>query len=138
MAYKLAVGLDIGSSSVKLVQLKEKKGGHALIAFGAAPLPPEAIVDGAPEFRGRPIGDLVLKGKTAPIRAWEPLTEAAMQAPATQAYLAAFEALAAERPTAGDGFARVLDLAPEDPLARYHADRLARGGRGTTIVLDEK
>jgi type IV pilus assembly protein PilM len=44
---KLAVGLDIGSSSVKLVQLKEKKGGFQLLAYGAAPLPPEAIVDGA-------------------------------------------------------------------------------------------
>jgi type IV pilus assembly protein PilM len=44
---KLAVGLDIGSSSVKLVQLKEKRGGFALEAFGSAPLPPEAIVDGA-------------------------------------------------------------------------------------------
>ena len=47
MAKKLAVGLDIGSSGVKLVQLKEKKGGYALQAFGIAPLPPEAIVDGA-------------------------------------------------------------------------------------------
>ena len=44
---KLAVGLDIGSSSVKLVQLKEKRGGYQLLAFGTAPLPPEAIVDGA-------------------------------------------------------------------------------------------
>jgi type IV pilus assembly protein PilM len=44
---KLAVGLDIGSSGVKLVQLKEKKGAFALVAFGTAPLPPEAIVDGA-------------------------------------------------------------------------------------------
>jgi type IV pilus assembly protein PilM len=44
---KLAVGLDIGSSSVKLVQLKEKRGGYTLQAFGTAPLPPEAIVDGA-------------------------------------------------------------------------------------------
>ncbi len=44
---KLAVGLDIGSSGVKLVQLKEKRGGYALQAFGTAPLPPEAIVDGA-------------------------------------------------------------------------------------------
>jgi len=44
---KPAVGLDIGSSSVKLVQLKEKKGGFQLVAFGSAPLPPEAIVDGA-------------------------------------------------------------------------------------------
>jgi type IV pilus assembly protein PilM len=44
---KLAVGLDIGSSGVKLVQLKEKRGGFSLQAFGVAPLPPEAIVDGA-------------------------------------------------------------------------------------------
>ena len=44
---KTAVGLDIGSSSVKLVQLKEKRGGYQLLAFGTAPLPPEAIVDGA-------------------------------------------------------------------------------------------
>jgi type IV pilus assembly protein PilM len=44
---KPAVGLDIGSSSVKLVHLKEKRGGYQLLAFGSAPLPPEAIVDGA-------------------------------------------------------------------------------------------
>jgi type IV pilus assembly protein PilM len=44
---KLAVGLDIGSSSVKLVLLKERKGGYALQAYGHVPLPPEAIVDGA-------------------------------------------------------------------------------------------
>jgi len=44
---KLSVGLDIGSSGVKLVHLRERKGGFALQAFGSAPLPPEAIVDGA-------------------------------------------------------------------------------------------
>ncbi len=44
---KLAVGLDIGSSSVKLVHLKERKGGFSLLSFSSAPLPPEAIVDGA-------------------------------------------------------------------------------------------
>jgi type IV pilus assembly protein PilM len=44
---KLAVGLDIGSSSVKLVSLREKKGGYTLQSWGSAPLPPEAIVDGA-------------------------------------------------------------------------------------------
>src|SRR2546425_9970944 len=44
---KLSLGLDIGSSSVKLVQLKEAKRGYILDAFGVAPLPPEAIVDGA-------------------------------------------------------------------------------------------
>ena len=41
------VGLDIGSSSIKLLELAEMKGGYQLRNFGIAPLPPEAIVDGA-------------------------------------------------------------------------------------------
>ncbi|NVN89875.1 MAG: type IV pilus assembly protein PilM [Desulfuromonadales bacterium] len=42
---KEVVGIDIGSSSIKLVQLKEHKGGYQLINAGIMPLPPEAIVD---------------------------------------------------------------------------------------------
>jgi type IV pilus assembly protein PilM len=42
---KELIGIDIGSSSVKLVQLKEVRGGYQLVNFGMAPLPPEAIVD---------------------------------------------------------------------------------------------
>ena len=41
------VGIDIGSSSVKLVQLREVKGGYHLVNLGISPLPPEAIVDNA-------------------------------------------------------------------------------------------
>jgi len=39
------VGIDIGSSSVKMVQLREAKGGYHLVSLGMALLPPEAIVD---------------------------------------------------------------------------------------------
>ena len=41
------VGVDIGSNSVKLVQLRESKGVYHLVSLGIAPLPSEAIVDGA-------------------------------------------------------------------------------------------
>ena len=44
---KPSIGLDIGSSSVKLVCLREGKRGYALDSFGIVALPPEAIVDGA-------------------------------------------------------------------------------------------
>lgn len=47
MARNSLVGLDIGSSSVKVCQLKESKRGFALQSFGMIPLPPEAIVDGS-------------------------------------------------------------------------------------------
>ncbi len=40
------VGLDIGSSSIKVVSVKPGKRGLALHAFGIEPLPPQTIVDG--------------------------------------------------------------------------------------------
>lgn len=40
---KLAVGLDIGASSIKLVKLQEKAGGYALRALGIKDLPFDAI-----------------------------------------------------------------------------------------------
>jgi type IV pilus assembly protein PilM len=42
---KEIIGIDIGSSSVKLVQLKEQKGAYTLQNVGILPLPLEAIVD---------------------------------------------------------------------------------------------
>lgn len=39
------VGVDVGSSAVKLVQLREGKGGYQLHKVGILPLPAEAIVD---------------------------------------------------------------------------------------------
>lgn len=45
---KNVVGLDIGSSAIKLVELKEKKGGsYSLVKLGSERLSPEAIVDGS-------------------------------------------------------------------------------------------
>ena len=41
------IGIDIGSSSVKMVQLREARGGYQLVNLGMSMLPPEAIVDNA-------------------------------------------------------------------------------------------
>jgi type IV pilus assembly protein PilM len=43
---KNCVGLDIGSSAIKVVQLKAGKREPSLVAFGIEPLPPQSIVDG--------------------------------------------------------------------------------------------
>lgn len=44
-----AIGLDIGSSQIKLMELEEdpRTGRYRLVTFGMRSLPPEAIVDGA-------------------------------------------------------------------------------------------
>jgi type IV pilus assembly protein PilM len=44
---RTCVGLDIGSSSVKVVQLKETSKGYQLVNFGIEPLPAQTIVDGS-------------------------------------------------------------------------------------------
>ena len=47
MAKGNLIGLDIGSSSIKVCQLKETRRAYQLVCFGTIPLPPEAIVDGS-------------------------------------------------------------------------------------------
>ncbi len=47
MASKHAIGLDIGSSSIKIIQLSSDRKGVYLNAFDMAMLPPETVVDGA-------------------------------------------------------------------------------------------
>ena len=46
-AKKRLLGLDIGSSAVKFVDLKETSKGYELENCGTRPLPPETIVDGS-------------------------------------------------------------------------------------------
>ncbi len=50
---RLLVGLDIGSSAIKMVQLKEVKGRYVLQKYGMKPLEPEVIVDGTVMDEGR-------------------------------------------------------------------------------------
>src|ERR1700744_1670701 len=68
---KPVVGLDIGTSSVKLCQLRRTKKGYALQSFGIVPLPSEAIVDGALMNAGAvsdAIGELI---RSHPVKAKE-------------------------------------------------------------------
>jgi type IV pilus assembly protein PilM len=44
---KALVGLDIGSSAVKAIELKQAGKGYKVTGFGSEPVPPDSIVDGA-------------------------------------------------------------------------------------------
>src|SRR3984957_6275 len=44
---KPVVGLDIGSSSIKAVELRSTKAGYELVSFGLEPLAQDTVVDGA-------------------------------------------------------------------------------------------
>ncbi|MEZ5865124.1 MAG: adenylate/guanylate cyclase domain-containing protein [Geminicoccaceae bacterium] len=90
-------------------------------------------------FRGRPVGELVLKGREQPLMAYEPLTEAEFERPQTAAYQAAFDKLAGgDALGARQAFAGLVGLYGDDPLALYHLQRLLAGETGVRIDLPDK
>ena len=91
-----------------------------------------------PHFYGREVGDLVFKGKQQDTKAFQPLSEEDYQSSWHQAYLEAFTLMAAEDPGAEAAFAAALQQWPEDPLSKYHYNRLTNGERGSRIVFSKK
>ena len=88
------------------------------------------------DFRGRPVGDLVLRGRTEPIRAFEPLRADEYADSETEGYAKAFALLEADDPGALAAFASHVGRRPEDQLASFHLKRLLNGARGTRIAMD--
>lgn len=87
-------------------------------------------------FYGRPVGDLVLRGRTEALRAFEPLRPEQADDPATASYLAAFAKLKARDPGAMAAFAAHVGKQPSDPLASFHLKRLLNGDTGVQIAMD--
>jgi adenylate cyclase len=87
-------------------------------------------------FRGRPVGDLVLRGKTEALRAFEPLSLEEYESPATKSYLEAYSKLEAGDPGAIGAFASHVGKETKDQLASFHLKRLLNGATGTRIVLE--
>jgi len=88
------------------------------------------------DFKGRPVGDLVLRGRTEALRAFEPLRPEQYDSPATKSYREAFAKLEANDPGAVAAFAAYLGKEPGDQLASFHLKRLLNGATGTRIVLE--
>ena len=88
------------------------------------------------EFRGRPVGDLVLRGKSQILRAFEPLSGEQYESDTTKSYVEAFAKLEASDSSAMAAFATHVGKNPDDQLAGFHLKRLLNGATGTRIVMD--
>ncbi len=93
------------------------------------------LADKVDGFRGRPVGDLMLRGKTEALRAFEPLRAEQYNYPATQVYLDAFAKLEANDPGAIAAFASHVGKEPQDQLASFHLKRLLNGATGVRIAM---
>jgi adenylate cyclase len=94
-----------------------------------------SLADKATEFRGRPIGDLILRGRGEALHALEPLTLEQSESPATKSYLEAYAKLAAGDPGAIAALAAHVGKHSDDMLASFHLKRLLNGASGATIDM---
>lgn len=91
------------------------------------------------EVLTRPIGRLLMQGKTVPLAVFEPI-DPLLGKSADVAYRVAYELMATHDPQAVDAFARLHETRPDDPLVRLHHRRLQLAGCacGDLIMLDSK
>jgi len=94
------------------------------------------LVEKVKDFRGRPVGDLLLRGRSETLRAFEPLQAKEYEDPSTRSYLEAFAELEAGDPGAMAAFAAHVGKQPDDQLASFHLKRLLNGATGTRITLN--
>jgi adenylate cyclase len=86
-------------------------------------------------FVGRPVGDLLLRGRTEPMRVFEPLRPEERKSHHALAYADAFAKLEARDPGALAALAALVGESPADALAQYHLRRLLNGESGTLIEM---
>ncbi|KRR19440.1 adenylate/guanylate cyclase domain-containing protein [Bradyrhizobium retamae] len=94
-----------------------------------------AVANAAANFQGRPVGDLILRGRSGPLRAYEPLKPEAFATAATARYSEAFAKLEAGDQGAMPAFAALVGMHSDDPLAGFHLKRLLNGGKGVRMEL---
>jgi class 3 adenylate cyclase len=94
------------------------------------------VAERAENFQGRPVGDLILRGRSEPLRAYEPLVSETFKTPAITQYSEAFAKLEAGDATAMPAFAALVGLHADDPLAGFHLKRLLNGAKGVCMQLE--
>jgi adenylate cyclase len=104
--------------------------------LGTRILVSSALADRVANFRGRPVGDLILRGRTESIRAFEPFQVGRCNEPVAESYQKAFAFLEAADPCAMAAFAAHVGNYPSDQLASFHLKRLLSGTYGGKIALD--
>ena len=95
----------------------------------------EAVVARIPGFLGRPVGRLLLRGKTQSLKCFEPLADGLPDR--INKYSGAFALLEARDPKSRQAFAALVGETDEDPLALFHLGRLLRGEAGCEIAVGE-
>ena len=106
--------------------------------FGTRICATQPIVDQCRTVRFRPIGDVVLKGKTEAVTLYNPVTEEYAASPAYTDYMDTYALLKAEATGAADAVRELKRRYPDDPLVDFHLERAAAGICSARVVMEDK
>ncbi|MGY3037545.1 class 3 adenylate cyclase/CheY-like chemotaxis protein [Bradyrhizobium sp. USDA 4354] len=95
-----------------------------------------SVAAAAENFQGRPVGELMLRGRSEPLRAFEPLPQAKFEAPESALYSEAFAKMEAGDAAAMPAFAALVGMHADDSLAGFHLRRLLNGAKGIRVPLE--
>lgn len=98
----------------------------------------ETTLSACPEMPARPIGRVLLKGKSIPLAIFEPLLAESLDTKALADYWAAFLLMRDNKPEALAAFQQIVHSHPDDSLAAFHLQRLLDGCSGDFIELSQK
>jgi adenylate cyclase len=106
--------------------------------FGTRICVSATVADAYPAALYRPIGDIILSGRKAPLLCLEPLSEESPAYRERKAYRRAYQLMEDGDDAALAAFAKLAGRTPDDPLVNYHLGRLRAGEMGTKIRLTHK
>jgi len=98
----------------------------------------KSVVDQIEGFFGRPIGKLMVPGKSEAVTAFEPLREQQSAKPEIEAYREAHDLLARGDQAARQAFAKLVGEMPDDPLTLFHLQRSLSGAQDVEIDVAVK
>ncbi|MCZ6694322.1 MAG: adenylate/guanylate cyclase domain-containing protein [Bacteroidetes bacterium] len=97
-----------------------------------------STVEKCPDIPFRPIGSLLLQGKTQAVEAFEPIDPDEANSDRINDYRAAFRLLEKNDEGALNAFAELQNSYVDDALVAFHLERLRSGATGSQIVLEGK
>ena len=106
--------------------------------FGTRVCVSDSVAAEATAFDYRPVGDVIFKGKTDPIRCLEPVAPGSLGTVDVAGYGKAFALLDQRRDGAAGAFRKLHESDPDDPLIGFHWQRLQNGDHGVKIILSDK
>ncbi len=121
---------DAVNTAARLEGVNKQFGTHMCVSDATRAL--------CPDIPFRPLGSVVVKGKTKGIGVFEPLHSDHGRDDYIARYGIAFAKLESQAPDALDLFAALSRENPDDRCVSLHLSRLSRGEQGAELVLTEK